>query len=568
MALGSLLTIGRSGLLTSRSAIEVTGNNLANQATPGYHRQEIVLAPSRAQEIQQGQFIGRGVQISDVLRRVDQALEGRLRNSISDQSASQGQQEVLARIEAIQAEFSDIDISTALSNFFNAWSELANKPQDFAVRTMLLQQGESLTRLLQNSRSGLVDLRTQVDNNIDAGVANMDSLLDRIAQVDKQIVAADGGAGGATGLRDQRDALLAELSESVDISVNEHPSGSIDVFVGSIPVVLNGTNRGVEIKRTSVGDDLKIDVALKADGSILQMQSGRIGALVEARESDVNQTIETLDSFIGEMIWQVNRLHSQGQGLSPANSVTGTYKVDDTSAALNHADAGLEFTPGHGSFELNVTQASTGQRNSTTINIDLDNVDPANNTSLDDLVAAINGAANVNASITADGRLKIDGATGDFEVSFSDDTSGVLAALGVNTFFTGHDGLDVGVNAVLGANPERIAAGLNHEPGDNSNALAIAKLRDTGVNSLGGLTLTEHWNRHIEDVAARLGQVSNKVEADTVVRESLAAQRQSFSGVNADEEAINLLNFQRAFQASARFLNVVDEMFETMLSIV
>ena len=61
---------------------------------------------------------------------------------------------------------------------------------------------------------------------------------------------------------------------------------------------------------------------------------------------------------------------------------------------------------------------------------------------------------------------------------------------------------------------------------------------------------------------------SNAVEANSVVRESLEAQRQSFSGVNADEEAINLLNFQRAFQASARFLNVVDEMFETMLSIV
>ena len=120
MSLGGALQIGRTGLLASQAAIEVAGNNLANLATRGYHRQRVTLVPMRAQQLQDGIFIGRGVQIQQIIRQVDEALEGRLRTGIADESRSLAHQEVLSQIEAIHNEFSGIDLSTHLGAFFNA----------------------------------------------------------------------------------------------------------------------------------------------------------------------------------------------------------------------------------------------------------------------------------------------------------------------------------------------------------------------------------------------------------------------------------------------------------------
>src|SRR4051812_43866020 len=130
MSLGGALQIGRSGLLASQAAIEVAGQNLANVATKGYHKQTARLAPAGEQELRRGIFLGRGVQVQEILRQVNEGLEGRLRGGIADESSAQVQQDVLSRIEALQNELSDTDLSSQLSTFFNNWSELANTPND------------------------------------------------------------------------------------------------------------------------------------------------------------------------------------------------------------------------------------------------------------------------------------------------------------------------------------------------------------------------------------------------------------------------------------------------------
>ncbi|PCH80061.1 MAG: hypothetical protein COB96_03675, partial [Planctomycetota bacterium] len=100
-----------------------------------------------------------------------------------------------------------------------------------------------------------------------------------------------------------------------------------------------------------------------------------------------------------------------------------------------------------------------------------------------------------------------------------------------------------------------------------SNTLALAALRDQGVDSLNGLTINEAWASHVENFAVRLDQTNQQFEAETLVGGNLSAQQQSISGVNADEEVINLMAFQRAYQSSARFLQVVDELLETLMSL-
>ena len=135
------------------------------------------------------------------------------------------------------------------------------------------------------------------------------------------------------------------------------------------------------------------------------------------------------------------------------------------------------------------SKKSTSHCTTSTIKVDLDGIDPTKDTSLEGLGAAI----------TADGRLEIDSAGSDFEFTFSDDTSGVLTTLGINTYFSGSDARDIEANSVVDAAPGLIAAALEHSPGDNGNALALADLRDMTIDSLIGLILTDTWNRHVKD---------------------------------------------------------------------
>ncbi len=568
MSLGGALSIGRTGLTTSRAAIETIGHNIANVGTPGYHRRTVALTPIQGGEIAQGVFLGRGVQIQQIVRNVSEALEARIRNSNSDTAAASVRKDVLTQIEALENEFTDNDLSSNLTRFFDAWSELANTPDDYAKRTLVIEEGQRLASYMQELRGNLTDLRSQIDSSISAGVTTVNDLLNRVATLNARITVTDHASGGAHALRDERDQLLGQLSEYLDISAVEQESGMVNVYVGSIPVVLNDHSRGIALRKQTDGDDVTLTLETRDDQSPLLPQSGSLGALVTARDADVNAAVDDLDAFARQLIYQVNRLHSQGQGETGYSSVTGSVRVEDKDVSLLDAGAALPFTPDHGGFTVHVTDRTTGQRISTRIDLDLDGIDPANDTSLQDLVDQLNAVGNLNASITADGRLKLETDGSNLEVSFSDDSSGVLAALGINGFFKGDSAADIAIAGEVAADAGRLATGQDHVPGDNSNALAIAQLRSASLSDLGGISLTDMWNRHVEQMAVRVSEAGTDYDSAVIIADSLQAQFQAISGVNVDEETINLMAFQRVFQGSARFLSVVDELMQNLLQLI
>src|SRR6185503_12424491 len=159
---------------------------------------------------------------------------------------------------------------------------------------------------------------------------------------------------------------------------------------------------------------------------------------------------------------------------------------------------------------------------------------------------AING---VTATITA-GKLKLTADSSDIELSFSQDSSGVLAAVGVNNFFTGSDARDIAVNTTLKEKPALLAAAKNGNQGDNQTALAIAALESAKLQSLSGASLKETYQGMVNGVAVQAATARNNAQAAQTVEETLVAQRESLSGVSLDEEAINLIRQQRAFQAA------------------
>lgn len=570
MSINGALQIGRTGLLASQAALETTGNNLANQATPGYKRQRVELSAIGDRRISADNFVGQGVQIESITREVSEAIESRLRSSIADEAGAAATADQLSRLEAVQNELTGRDLTTRLAEYFNAWSQLTTNPQDPSLRTLVTAEGTSLSAFFNDLRSGYTDIQSESTTALGEAVTSADSLLDRIESVNRSIATQEGAAtGGASALRDQRDQLLAELAQFLDVSTVEQNNGSIDVFVGSRPILLNGESRGLELRTQTVGGEQVTEIVVGADGSVLDVSSGELGARIQFINGALQDSIGALDQIAAQLIFETNRLHSQGQGTSLLSQATATNAVEDTTAALNDLTlTGLPFAAGNGAFEVSVVSQATGQATTTVIDVDLDGIDPTNDTSLDDLAAALDAVAGVSASVTATGELDIRSDSANNRLAFTNDTSGVLAALGINGFFTGDNAFDIGVDATLLSDPSLLAAGQELLTGDNRNALALAGLRDEPLAALNGLSITRAWSREVEEVGTQLAQANDDRESFGVVRENLQSRQAAVSGVNADEETINLLTYQRAYQASARFITVVDELTQTLLALV
>ncbi|MEC8734706.1 MAG: flagellar hook-associated protein FlgK [Planctomycetota bacterium] len=563
MSLNGALQVGQSAILASQAAISVAGNNMANAATPGYHRQRIGIMPGRPESIGRGQFTGTGVQIGSITRQIDVALQARMRTAIGDQAGAMIDQRFLASVELLQNELSGADISSQVSAFFNSWSELANNPTDSGMRSLVLQQGESLAGGIRQLRGEYVVLREEADRGLGVAVERADAILDEIAQLNISIAQTEQGVGQANTLRDQRDGLIDELSELIDVTTIDQANGAVDVLVGSLPVVISGESRGLELRTETVNGLREVSIRIEADGSDLMVSSGTIGGLLRQREQTIEPVIQTLDQFTSQLIFEVNRVHSQGQGARGWSQLTSGNAVSDPSAALNASASELPFRMENGSFLISLTDPDTGSSSSFLIEIDpdLDSLD-----SVASRIQSAIGPSGGTAEVGQDGTLQLTAPEGQ-ELSFSEDSGGFLAALGINSFFNGSDGSDVAVNDSILSDSSLLATGSDFTAGSNGNVLKMVELRDKAVGGLSGRSLREFWESGVNDLAVRASAANTRLEGAAVVTESLFAQNQAVSGVSLDEEAIDLLSYQRQFQAAARYLSVIDETLQSLLSI-
>ncbi len=565
MSLIGALNIGASALAVQQAALQTTGNNIANAGDPNYTRQVNRLSPSPDQQIRPGLFAGTGVMLTGIQRQIDEALEGRLRGSTSDAEGADTTQQWLGRIESVFNELGDEDLSTRLSKFFNSWSSLANTPQDTGLRQVVLQSGQDLAHWIQTIGGDLTNLRSDADQSMASLASNADQLATQVAQLNEKIVTAEAGTGGsANGLRDQRDAVLSELSKLINITTVPQDNGIVNVYVGSEPLIVNTTSRGVALQQRTIDGQLTATVVFKADNGRMNLDgSGQLGALSKVRDGDLNGAIDQLDQFTSNFIFELNKIHASGQGLEGFNSVTATNAAVDPDAALNDPAAALAFTPQNGSFVVHVTDKSTGLKTSTLIKVDLDGLN-GDDTTLNDLAAQLDAIPNLSASVSG-GKLTISSDSPAVSFGFSQDSSGALAALGINTFFTGTTAADIAVNATVQNEPSLINAAGNGDSADNQTATAIAAMESNPVAALGGVSLKDNYQSIIDALAVSANTAKTNAEATRTVQQTLQAQRQALSGVSTDEEAVNLMRQQRAYQGAAKLISMVDEMMQTLL---
>ncbi|MGA1488627.1 MAG: flagellar hook-associated protein FlgK [Planctomycetota bacterium] len=566
MSLFSSLNLARLALGAHQTAIQTVGQNIANAATPGYARQRVHLTPTPSDDLVYAR-LGTGVNVSRIERIVDQHLEATLRGARSDLANLTEQNRIWSLTESIFNDLEGGGLSEALGEFFDAMQDLSVNPDDPTARSLLLEQGSSLSSTFRFLDARVRDLRIGLDEDVRGEVLEINRLTAELASLNSAIIAAeDGGVHGQTAndLRTQRDVVLGELAERIDIRVIENSTGGVQVLTGSEMLVHDGISRDLQVIARADGDIPYGEVRFADDGTLLQPEGGRIAALLAGRDAVLPDLRAQLDGIASTLIRGFNAIHSGGEGLSRLTEVLSSNSVNDREAPL--ISAGLPFPVESGSFVLQVVTEGNGAVESFNIDLDVDSM------SLVDIAERINETAGVahpglSAVVTADGRLEIQSSDPGVTFTFRDDDTGALAALGVNGLFTGSTARDIDISSVLLDDPGLLAAGFGGGAGDNGAINAMLALRDEGLFAAGN-SFEGHYGALVGEIGLNSAEAREHLTNQVSITTAIQNQRESLSGVNIDEEAISLVSYQRAYPGAARFLNVVDRLLETLINSV
>lgn len=564
--LGPSFQIGRSALAAYQAAIATVGQNIANVGNPDYTRQSARLTPIIGGPIYGGVSPGAGVRFAALERHIDEAVESQLRSALAGRGSTQSAYQALTRVEAVYNEMGEDDLSSLLNGLFGSFASLQTTPDDATSRQLVVSAAKRVVDALHRQRGSLFAQSQDINKQVEAAAERAAGITSEIATLNAEIVTQRArGQGASAPLEDRRDALLKELSGIMEIRVRPQDNGSLNVYVGGEPLVEFNRSRGPIVERVFEGGIERAVPRFNDNRAPISLTGGSLAGLMEARDVHVVDQIGRLDQLARGVIWEVNKIQSTGRGLVGMGDVTGAYAVVDPTAALNTAGAGLAFPVQNGTMIVHVRDTATGRTLTRQIEVDLDGI--GSDSTLLSLASDLDGIPGLSVSPTTDNRLRIVADAGS-EFWITEDSSNVMAALGVGVFFRGQDAADIEIDPDVSADPRRIAASLSGETGDGTNAGRFAALSETGSALLSGKTLVDFHAAMINDLAVTTASARTSGEATDAIYNALVAQREAVSGVSLDEEAINLTRYEKAYEGAARFVSVLDQLSDELLALV
>lgn len=318
----SVSGIGTSALLAFQRAIGTTSNNIANSATEGYSRQRTELGNLNPQFLG-GSYQGQGVGVDAIRRISDDFVNTQLRTSISEQSNAQAKADLAGRIDNLLADDAS-GLAPVLQSFFDAASDVANDPTSNAARTVFLTEAESLAERFKAIDGRLEEQRRIVNGQIETNVKEVNQLAESLAGLNREIVAKS-TQGTPNDLLDQRDRVLNQLAEKVDVTTVEQDDGALNVFIGNgQALVLGGTSQSLVADSFS-GDPGKLEVGIQSGSGVANitrfLQGGELGGLLEIRDS----VIDTAQNTLGQIATQLGQAFNDqnAQGLDADGQIGG-----------------------------------------------------------------------------------------------------------------------------------------------------------------------------------------------------------------------------------------------------
>ncbi len=538
MYLFGLFDIAKSAMSASQTALSVTGNNIANVNTPGFSRQEAVLEVSPAVQVQGGE-LGTGVTVSDIKRYYDNFIQSQLLGQCQNYGRSNALNDSLGQVEQIFNESQDAGLSVPLTDYFNAWQDLSSDPEGQTQRTVLLQKANTLVIAAGRMEGGITDNLKAINDQIGADCSSISSIATQIAALNDKIVQAEAGpaSGGSNDLRDQRDNLMNELAKLTDFSAYEAGDGSVNISIGMRNLVYGDKTNALSATKDKTGDN---NLYLDGINITSKIEGGGLGGLIAARGSIESTQLKDLRKLVASVVKETNALHEGGYGL---DGTTGNDFFNPLQLSIKDFSSGADMTA-----------AITDQSQLTLDEYDI-TFDTSGNYHVTDKDKGSEVAAGSYVSgspITFDGiQINVTGtvtSTDKFSISPLTDA---IKNFGVAVS-------DTGKIAAAGS-----ASSL---PGDNTNALAIGQLFGKSISDLGE-TFADFYAELVSNIGSQSSAASDSFNFDNNLLSQLQDKRDSVSGVSLDEEATNLIKFQRSYEAGAKMVQVTDELLQTILNL-
>ena len=562
----SALHIGRNGLMVAQAQLDTAGHNIANVNTEGYSRQRVDVTTWEPNYTYYGE-LGRGPRIAGVERVREEFLDKVYRTQMASLGQVNIQNQYYARLEDIFQEPGDQSFGVRLSAFFEALSEFSGNVEDSSVREALLSEVRAVSNALNETARRIDTVRSNANEEIRNMIPEINALAERIAETNVSIRRIEANGARANDLRDERDRLLDRLSRLVKVTYRERDTGEVEVLLGDEQLVNGDRWRTL----TAVADDTidpnrpdLLRVRWADTGLNTLIVGGELRGLLLMRDYVAADYLNRADEIARALIESVNGIQSQGRGLEPlSGTVTGTVRRADPALPLDDPAGDVPFAVNNGSFTVNVFNAAGTLAETLTVPV------TAGVTTVLDVAAAINGMANLSASVDAEGRLMVTAAAG-FGFAFANDTSGALVSLGMNGLFKGTDAKTIGLSDHLAQHLEWISSGYGTDfrlTGDNRAALAMQSLRSAAIADGGRQTVEGYYQAMVARLGIQARDNASSLQVEQGFAQDFDRRREEVSGVNMDEEVTNLIAYERAFQGSARIIAIADRLLEVLVNL-
>lgn len=555
----STFNTAKSGLTVHQSGINVTSHNIANSSTVGYSRQRAKIQTSRPITLgaEAGQ-VGTGAQISAIERVRDSFLDYQVRVETAELGKYSTKLDYLSQVEGIFNEPSDTGISTALSDFFDAFQELSKQSTSSSTRVVVTQKTKTLCDLLNNTYSKLEKLQENSVESVKNSVKEVNSILEQLTIVNNQIRIASITGDQPNDLMDSRDNLLDELSSKFGIDVDKTQFNGNDITATGIGANLNplvNSEPNGEVTRLSFISEIKDNgngshtISYFVNGDTEKPKTITVSGLAVTEVDTLKKTRILLTDGNGEMI--------DGKGNIVKDGGTIANPIEKFIPKSGEIAGAIEVQESIGSYMNQLDKMAKGL------------------------------ALSVNAihSGSMDSNIKDTTKTLDFFVaSDGKDEAGINAK-------------NISINTLILENPSFINTKENVDAGegDGSRALAIAQLQSTLisiskidstitraqlckftngstmslVNDVASGTKVESY---FQDVVDKLGveaqHAKRVVSNEEDLLNSLDISRLSVSGVSLDEEMTNLIQYQKAYSANAKTITTVSDMLDIILGLI
>lgn len=618
------IEIGKRSLMAQSQAISTAGHNISNADTEGYSRQRVQLRqfdpiyrPDLTRAETPGQ-IGQGVSIESITRVRDELLDSQITAQANQESYWSTREKYYVMIEQIYNEPEDISIRSNMDKFWSSWQELSLYPESQAARQSIVTRGESLVNSIKQRFNSLEGIGTLLNGDIKATVDQVNTYANQIAQLNIEIVRSKAMGDNPNDLLDRRDLMVEKLSSLANITTDQRDSDEFMVHIDGKVLVQGGNARALDVVSPTDNNSYnKVVWADTRDDAFIS--GGSLGALIELRDVDVRKELQQLNTMTMNFADLVNDVHRNAIG---ANNVTGldffTQQPFVTNVVGNYDSNGDGAFDSSYIFRITGTnklnpQEQIGLSGTMTIsgadgNI---NVPYYPTDTVEAVIARINDSnGEVKAYLDRNNNLVLKATTAedadnpDFVIRHVEDDghflsgySGILAGSGaefaydyaqpdaVNVLVGAltDDGAQFAVapvlnpSAYIAVNPAiqsdvlSVASSFadargEAESGDGSAALEIASIRNSDVMIGRYRTLDDYFAESVTNVALKGEQAEINMMSQNSIMADLRSMRESISGVNIDEELADILKFQHGYNAAAKFINVMDELLDTVIN--